>query len=285
MVGSAPSPETSNAPMASFSTADHLTEALEAYANPVNARVGEITRAAIKHLYAFAEEVGLTREEWFAGIGFLTAVGQMCDEQRQEFILMSDTLGFSMLIEMINQDAAEGTTDPTVFGPFHIADAAIKEMGESIVIDDQGGSPLTLSGTVRNLDGEPIEGAMLDVWQNAANGLYDVQDPDQTPMNMRGRFITAADGKFSYQTVRPIAYSVPFDGPVGAMLTANGRHAWRPAHTHMVVSADGYKPITTHLFDQESEYLDSDAVFGVRESLIVDMSQGVVNYDFVLEPN
>ncbi len=271
--------------MTTFSTADHLAEALEAYSDPADARVGEIARAAIKHLYAFAEEVGLTREEWFAGIDFLTAVGQMCDDQRQEFILLSDTLGFSMLIEMINQDAAEGTTDPTVFGPFHVPDAPIREMGDSIVIDDQGGQVITLTGTVRNLQGDPLEGAQLDVWQTAANGLYDVQDPDQTPMNMRGRFITGADGKFAYRTVRPIDYPVPADGPVGAMLDATGRHAWRPAHTHMVISVDGYKPIITHLFDSESDYLESDAVFGVRDSLIVDMTGDVVTYDFVVEPS
>ena len=271
--------------MTTFSPADHLAEAIQAYSTPRDERAGEIARAAIRHLYAFAEEVALTREEWFAGIRFLTETGHMCDDQRQEFILLSDTLGLSMLIEMINQNAAEGTTDPTVFGPFHVPNAPIREMGDSIVIDDDPGTVIMFSGTVRDLDGNPLDGAEIDVWQTASNGMYDVQDPDQTPMNMRGRFTTGADGVYSFRTVRPVAYPIPADGPAGAMLAATGRHNWRPAHTHVVVTVPGYKTIITHLFDSESDYLDSDTVFGVRDSLIVDMSGDVVTYDFVLEPS
>ena len=270
--------------MTNFSTADHLAEAIQAYSKPKDERAGEIVRSAIKHLYAFAEEVALTREEWFAGIRFLTATGHMCDEQRQEFILLSDTLGLSMLIEMINQNAADGTTDPTVFGPFHVANAPVKEMGDTIVIDDDPGAVITFRGTVRDLGGNPLSGAEIDVWQTASNGMYDVQDPNQTPMNMRGRFTTGVDGTYAFRTVRPVAYPIPADGPVGGMLDATGRHNWRPAHTHVVVSVAGYKTIITHLFDRDSDYLDSDTVFGVRESLVVDMSGDVVAYDFVLEP-
>jgi protocatechuate 3,4-dioxygenase beta subunit len=269
--------------MSHFSTSDHLAEVLEAYSHPVDDRTGEITRAAIKHLFAFAEEVGLTREEWFAGIDFLTAVGHKCDDQRQEFILLSDTLGLSMLVEMINQQAAEGTTDPTVFGPFHVPDAPMKEMGDTILVDDDPGPELTFRGTVRDLDGNVLDGAELDVWQGASNGMYNVQDPDQSGTNLRGRFTTGADGRYEFRTVRPVAYPVPGDGPVGAMLRANGRHNWRPAHTHVVVSAPTYKTVITHLFDRESDYLDSDTVFGVRQSLVVDMSGTHVDYDFVLE--
>lgn len=270
--------------MGKFSTTDHLAEALEAYGHPQDERLGEILRAAIRHLYAFVEEVGLTREEWFQGIQFLTAVGQMCDEQRQEFILLSDTLGVSMLVEMVNQDGAEGTTEPTVFGPFHVDGAPPKEMGESIVIDDEGGEPLTITGTVRDLDGAPVAGALLDVWQTASNGQYDVQDPEQPEMNLRGQYTTGADGRYQIRTVRPVAYPIPDDGPVGKMLARAGRHNWRPAHTHFVVSAPGFKPVITHLFDRDSEYLDSDTVFGVRESLVVDMSGGHAEFDFVIEP-
>ncbi len=266
-----------------FSTANHLDDALHAYHHPVDERVGEIARAAIRHLYAFIEDVGLTREEWFAGIEFLTAVGQMCDDERQEFILLSDTLGASMLVEMINQDGAEGTTAPTVFGPFHVAGAPLREMGDSIVIDDDPGPRVRFRGTVRTLDGTPVEGAELDVWQTASNGLYDVQDPEATPMNLRGRFLTAADGRYEFETVRPVAYPIPGDGPVGAMLRACGRHNRRPAHTHVMVSAPGCKTIITHLFDAGSEHLDSDPVFGVRDSLVVDMSGDTVDYDFVVE--
>ena len=235
--------------------------------------------------FGWVEEVGLTREEWFEGIRFLTDVGQMCDDQRQEFILLSDILGVSMLVEMINQNGAEGTTDPTVFGPFHVPDAPLMAMGESIVIDDDPGAPLTFEGTVLDLDGAPVEGAELDVWQTASNGMYDVQDPNQTPMNFRGRFVTGADGAYRFVSVRPVAYPIPDDGPAGAMLRTTGRHNWRPAHTHIVVNAPGMKTIITHLFDKGSDYLDSDTVFGVREGLVVDMSGTSVRFDFVVEPD
>lgn len=267
-----------------FSTADHLDDALTAYGDPNDERTGEIVRSAIKHLYGFVEDIGLTRDEWFAGIEFLTAVGKMCDERRQEFILLSDTLGVSMLVEMVNQDGTEGTTDPTVFGPFHVPDAPVKQMGASILIDDDPGPRLTFQGRVLGLDGEPINRAELDVWQTASNGLYDVQDPDQTPMNLRGKFTTGVDGSYSFESVRPVAYPIPDDGPTGNMLRAGGRHNWRPAHTHFVVAAPGRKTVITHLFDKGSDYLDSDTVFGVRNSLVVDMSGDTVDYDFVLEP-
>ena len=266
-----------------FSTDDHLADALAAYGNPNDERVGEIARAAIRHLYAFVEEVGLTREEWFKGIEFLTAVGQMCDDQRQEFILLSDTLGVSMLVEMINQHGAEGTTDPTVFGPFHVEGAPERAMRDSIIVDDDPGPRVTFRGAVRDLDGNPVDGAELDVWQTASNGFYDVQDDGQTPMNLRGRFTTGADGAYEFVSVRPVAYPIPGDGPAGAMLRATGRHNWRPAHTHVMVSAPGHKTVITHLFDAASDYLDSDAVFGVRDSLVVDMSGDTVDYDFVIE--
>lgn len=267
-----------------FTPADHLADVLDAHARPTDERVGEIVRAAISHLHAFVQEVGLTREEWFRGIEFLTAVGRMCDDQRQEFILLSDTLGVSMLVEMINQDGAHGTTEPTVFGPFHVPDAPARAMGDSIVIDDDPGAPLTFEGTVRSLDGTPITGAVLDVWQTASNGLYDVQDPEQTPMNLRGRFTTGDDGRYAFVSVRPVAYPIPGDGPVGDLLRAAGRHNWRPAHTHVMVTAPGHKPVITHVFDAGSEHLDSDAVFGVRDSLVVDMSGASVRFDLVLEP-
>lgn len=264
-----------------FSNADHLEDVLRAHSEPVDDRAGEIARAAIRHLHAFVEEVGLTRDEWFAGIEFLTAIGKMCDEKRQEFILLSDVLGVSMLVEMINQDGAAGTTDATVFGPFHVEGAPQREMGDSIVIDGSG--DLTFRGVVRTIDGDVVEGAQLDVWQSSANGLYDVQDPGQTPMNMRGVFTTGPDGRYEFVTARPITYPIPDDGPTGDLLRAVGRHNWRPAHTHVVVSAPGHKTVITHLFDAESPNLDSDPVFGVRDSLVVDMSGGTVDYDFVIE--
>ena len=253
-------------------------------ATPVDERVGEIVRAAIKHLYAFAEEVGLTREEWFGGIDFLTAVGQKCDDQRQEFVLLSDTLGLSMLVEMINQKGAEGTTDPTVFGPVPRTGRTPEEMGDTILVDDDPGPQLTFRGTVRDLDGHLLDGAELDVWQSGierpVRRAGSESDADQPARPLPHRARTAATSSAAYDR-SPI--SIPGDGPVGTMLGATGRHNWRPAHTHVVVSAPGYKTIITHLFDSESDYLDSDTVFGVRDSLVVDMSSGVVDYDFVLE--
>jgi catechol 1,2-dioxygenase len=264
----------------------HLAQVLAAYESSPDARLAEITRALIRHLHEFVAEVGLTREEWFAGIEALTTTGKMCSDERQEFILLSDTLGVSMLVEMINHAAAEGTTEPTVFGPFHVEGAPRRELGDSIVVDPMDGDqPVVFSGRVLSLDGSPIEGAELDVWETASNGFYDVQDPGQSEMNMRGVFTTGPDGRYEFKGLRPVDYQIPGDGPAGDLLTGNGRHNWRPGHLHTVVSAPSHKTVITHLFDSESNYLDSDAVFGVRPSLVVDMTSGTCEYDFVLEPS
>ncbi len=263
----------------------HLAEVLAAYGDSPNPRLAEVTTALVRHLHQFVAEVGLTRDEWMIGIEALTKTGQMCDDERQEFILLSDTIGVSMLVEMINHEPTDGATEPTVFGPFHLEGAPAQEMGQSIVIDElESDEPVVISGQVRRLDGSPIEGAVLDVWQTASNGFYDVQDGTQPAMNMRGVFTTGADGAYELETVRPVAYQIPGDGPAGDLLFKNGRHNWRPGHVHFVVSADGHKTVITHLFDSASDYLDSDAVFGVRPSLIADMSGGSCQYDFVLEP-
>ncbi len=267
-----------------FTPAQHLEDVLSRYDDSPNPRLAEITKAAVRHLHAFVEEVGLTRDEWMAGIEGLTETGKMCDDKRQEFILLSDTLGVSMLVEMINHLAADGSTEPTVFGPFHQDGAPQLEMGESVVqqpLDDD--EEVVFSGSVLSLDGGPIEGAKLDVWTTASNGLYDVQDPEQAEMNMRGIFTTGDDGRYEIRSTRPVNYQIPGDGPSGALLFANGRHNWRPAHMHFVVSAPGHKQVITHLFDADADHLESDAVFGVRDSLIADMSNGVCEYDFVLE--
>ncbi len=271
--------------MSNITPAEHLAEVLSRFDDAPDARLGEIMKSAIRHMHEFVVEVGLTREEWFAGMEGLAAIGRMCDDKRQEFILLSDTLGVSMLVEMINHLAAEGTTEPTVFGPFHVDGAPRLAMGDSIIVDPMDDDePLTVRGQVTSLGGVPIEGAELDVWQAASNGFYDVQDDAQTPLNMRGIFTTGADGRYEVSTVRPVSYPVPDDGPAGALLHATGRHNWRPAHVHFVVSAPGYKTVITHLFDRDSDFLDSDVVFGVRDSLIVDMNDGRCDYDFVLEP-
>ena len=262
----------------------HLAEVLASYDASPNDRLAEITRALVRHMHEFVVEVGLTREEWFRGIEELTRAGQLCTDERQEFVLLSDTVGVSMLVEMINHGDAGGT-EPTVFGPFHLEGAPRKEMGESIVIDVMDTDKnLVVTGAVLDLDGNPIEGAELDVWETASNGFYDVQDDAQSEMNMRGIFTTGADGRFEIHAVRPVDYTIPDDGPGGDLLFNNGRHNWRPAHFHFVVSAPGYRSVITHLFDSESNYIDSDAVFGVRDSLVVDMRSGTCEFDFVLAP-
>jgi protocatechuate 3,4-dioxygenase beta subunit len=264
--------------------ADHLAQVLGHIDQTGNPRVAEIAMSAIRHLHAFAEEVQLTREEWFESIEFLTRAGQMCDDKRQEFILLSDTIGLSMLVEMINHKGQDGTTEPTVFGPFHVDGAPHRQMGDSIIEKEVGGGErLVISGVVRSLDGAPIGGAELDIWQTAPNARYDVQDDGQPMMNYRGIFTTGADGLFEFETSRPVVYQIPDDGPAGDMLRATGRHNWRPGHVHFVVSAKGYKTVITHIFDSESDYLDSDAVFGVRDSLITQMSGGRADFEFVLE--
>jgi protocatechuate 3,4-dioxygenase beta subunit len=245
---------------------DQLTdEVLRAYGQTPDPRLRELLTALIKHLHAFAVETELTAEEWMAGLRFLTAVGQMCDDQRQEFVLLSDVLGLSSLVESVN--GPEGATEATVLGPFYLPGAPRRELGAAIGRPGDG-EPTLIRGRVTDTDGMPIPGATLDVWQCASNGLYDIQDPEQPPFNLRGDFTTGADGGYSFRTVRPVSYPVPVDGPVGTIFRLTGRHHWRAAHVHAIVGGPGYQAVTTHIFDSANEYNDSDAVFGVRGSLI-----------------
>jgi catechol 1,2-dioxygenase len=232
----------------------------------------EIMRTLVRHLHAFATEVHLTEAEWAAAIEILTRTGHITSETRQEFILWSDALGMSMLVDALAHTGSgldpRGVTESTVLGPFWTPDAPLRAYGESIAEDPQSGTPAWVHGTVLSADGEPIAGAMLDIWQNGADGLYTVQKPETDEAHLRGRFQTRADGSYAFLGVRPIPYTIPDDGPVGAMLAATGRHPWRPAHIHMIVTAPGYQRLQTHIFDSESRYLDSDAVFAVKRSLV-----------------
>lgn len=242
----------------------------------VNARMGETTDARlaevmaclVKHLHAFAKEIALTQEEWEIGIDFLTRTGQICSAERQEFILLSDVLGFSMLVDAINNRRPEGATENTVFGPFHVEGAPIREMGACISLDGKGESCL-FEGRVLDLDGNPVEGATVDVWSDNADGYYDVQQPGIQPKwNNRGRFVTGPDGRYSFIGIKPVSYPIPDDGPVGQMLGKLGRHPYRPAHMHYLVTAPGYQRVVTHTFVGGDAYLASDAVFGVKNSLV-----------------
>ena len=255
-------------------TEDDITaEVLERFAETPDPRLREIMLALIGHLHAFVKEVRLTEAEWFQAIEILTEAGKMCSDKRQEFILFSDTLGVSMVVDLLDHRKPEGATESTVFGPFHRLGAPEMPAGGNIAHRDRTGTPALIGGRVLDLDGKPIAGALLDVWQTQSNGLYDAQDQDPDALHMRGKFRTDAEGRYLIRTVLPVNYPIPSDGPVGRMLKATGRHPWRPAHTHFVVSAKGYEPVTTHIFDHTDPYLRSDAVFAVKESLIVDFAR------------
>jgi len=241
---------------------------IERMANCRDERLRQIMTSVVTHLHAIVREVEPTFEEWAFAIDFLTRTGQICDDKRQEFILLSDTLGVSMLVDAINHRRNSAATESTVLGPFHVSGAPHLRMGDSISRDNQG-EPLHMSGKVADESGTPVGGALLDVWQTSHDGFYDVQDSRQPAMNLRGQFTTGADGRYWFRSVKPSSYPIPSDGTVGSMLSALGRHPMRPAHVHFIVTAPGFQAVTTHVFVEGDPYLDSDAVFGVKESLIV----------------
>lgn len=234
----------------------------------IDPRLAEVMGKLVQYVHTFIKDVKLRPEEWDAAIDFLTRTGRMCSGERQEFILLSDTLGVSMLVDAINNQRPEGATENTVFGPFHVAGAPIRQMGDKITLDGKGETCL-FEGRVLDLDGTPIEGATVDVWSDNADGYYDVQQPDIQPKwNNRGRFITGPDGAYSFVGIKPVAYPIPDDGPVGQMLGHLGRHPFRPAHVHYLVTAPGYQRLVTHTFVGDDEYITSDTVFGVKRSLV-----------------
>ncbi|MGH7931944.1 MAG: intradiol ring-cleavage dioxygenase [Candidatus Binataceae bacterium] len=242
---------------------------LDRFTEGSNPRFKEITTRLIRHLHAFISEVGLTPEEWLKGIQFLTEVGHITDEKRQEFILLSDTLGVSALVDLVANRATNGdSTESSLLGPFYREGAPEMPLGASIA-NETPGDPIVLHGRVASTDGRPLPDALLDVWQASPQGLYDLQDGSQPEMNLRGRFRTDSSGYFEFQSLKPKSYPVPHDGPVGKMLRAQGRHPYRPAHIHFIVSAKGHRPLTTALYIAGDAYLDSDAVFGSRDSLVV----------------
>ena len=221
----------------------------------------------MRHLHAFAAEVRLTQAEWEAAIRLATATGEMTDERRQEFVLWSDALGLSMLVDALEHPAPPGATESTVLGPFYAPEAPLREYGAAIA-EERAGDPAWVHGRVLDLEGGPISGAELDVWQNGDNRLYAVQDPEAPETHLRGRFRSREDGSYAFLAVRPVPYTIPADGPVGEMLARTARHPWRPAHIHLIVRAPGFRTVATHLFDAASPYLDSDAVFAVKPSLV-----------------
>jgi len=254
-------------------TEANLTEAVLAKLDgATDPRFRQVMTGLLRHLHAFVREVELTEAEWFTGIQFLTAVGQKCDAKRQEFILLSDTLGVSMLVDALNHRQSPGATESTVLGPFYVPGALELPNGTNLATGLPGELAF-FSGRVLTTDGKPIPGAQIDTWQADAEGYYDVQRPNLDGMRLRGKFHTDAQGRFCFWTVKPTEYPIPTDGPVGQMLLNMGRHPYRPAHIHTMVSASGFETLTTHVFVAGGRYLDSDAVFGVKDSLIVDFAR------------
>lgn len=241
---------------------------LASIANAPDPRVRQISDALIRHLHAFISEIEPTEKEWEQGIEFLTKTGQMCSKTRQEFILLSDTLGVSMLVDAINHRFPAGATESTVFGPFYTDAAPVCALGQDIKGHLEG-SPMYVGGTVRDVNGKAIAGAIVDVWHSDKDGFYDLQLLDQHPeFAARGRFRCDQNGAFHLWTVRPAPYPIPADGPVGKMLQAQSRHPYRPEHIHFMIQAAGYRRLITHIFAAGGKYLDSDVVFGVKDSLI-----------------
>jgi protocatechuate 3,4-dioxygenase beta subunit len=266
---------------------EKLTAAVLAQlANCQDARLKSVTEAMVRHLHQFIREIEPTTDEWMAAIQFLTRTGQKCDDKRQEYILLSDTLGVSMLVDAINNRKPAGATESSVLGPFYVEGAP--QVNSDTDLAPGEGPGVTVSGSVKDTAGRRLPGAVLDVWQTAPNGLYHMQDGGQDEFHLCARVGTDANGNYRFRTLKPVSYSIPTDGPAGDLLRKLGRHAYRPAHIHFIVSAPGHKPVVTQLFTRGDPYLESDAVFGVKDSLVADyVSQGsdwTVEYDFVLEP-
>lgn len=266
---------------------DTITEAVLArHAAAKDPRFRQIMTSLVTHLHAFAREVRLTEVEWFEGIGFLTRCGHITDDKRQELILLSDVLGLSMLTVAMNNGKPPGCTEATVFGPFHVEGAPRYELGADIA-NGARGTPCVVRGTVRGIGGEAVPGARIEVWQSDEEGLYDVQHAGIGHAQARGILHADAAGRFHFRSILAVPYAIPHDGPVGGLLEAAGRHPWRPAHLHFMIEAEGHETLITHVFRRDDPYLDSDAVFGVRQSLIADWKPQpdgsyLVEYDFVL---
>lgn len=281
-------------------TEDNITElAVRRWATARDPRTREVLTALVRHLHQFAREVRLTEDEWAAAVRWLTATGQISDDKREEFILASDVLGLSMLVVQMNHRLDPAATPATVLGPFHVDGSPELGFGGDMS-DGVAGTPLYITGTVRSLDGTPVGGAVLDVWQADADGNYEAQLAEVDEARLRAKYRTRADGTYCVRTIAPRGYSIPMDGPVGALIRHTAISHFRPAHVHFLLAVGGYEPLITHLFQEGAEYLDSDVVFGTKQELVVafeprepgptpdggrsDVPWVEARYDFVLQP-
>jgi len=281
-------------------TEDNITElAAQRWASAHDPRTAEVMAALVRHLHAFAREVRLSEPEWMAAMRWLTETGQISNDKREEFILASDVLGLSMLVVQMNHAFDAKATPATVLGPFHIDGSPEKEFGGDMS-DGLAGTPLYITGTVRGLDGFPVIGAVLDVWQADEEGAYESQIPDVDEARLRAKYSSRADGSYCVRTIAPKGYSIPMDGPVGELIRGTDISHFRPAHVHFLINAAGYEPLITHLFQEGAQYLDSDVVFGTKQELVVafeprdpgptpDGGESAqpwleARYDFVLQP-
>ncbi|HLH76005.1 MAG TPA: intradiol ring-cleavage dioxygenase [Candidatus Binataceae bacterium] len=265
---------------------------LSRFGPQLDPRVRRVLTSLIEHLHDFVRDVDLTNEEWRRAVEFLTATGHITDDKRQEFVLLSDTLGVSALVDLLaHGKRAAGATQSSLLGPFYVEGAPELELGANIARTP--GDPIVVRGQVTAVDGRPLPGVLLDVWQADPRGFYDVQDPTQPAMNLRGKFRTDAEGRYHFRSIKPKSYPVPHDGPVGELLRAQGRHPFRPAHIHFILSASGYHTLTTALYIAGDEYLESDAVFGARDPLVVNYQPNsdnkeevreMIHFDFKLAP-
>ncbi|TDL89124.1 dioxygenase family protein [Meridianimarinicoccus aquatilis] len=248
-------------------TKENITDVFISYmADDMPPRTREVMTSLVRHLHDFARETNLTHEEWREGIAFLEGCAAIETEDRHEFVLLSDVLGLSSLVDMLH--SSPNATSSSVLGPFHVSGAPPLPVGGDMK-RDFGGPVLLAEGTIRDTDGKPIPGAVLDIWQTAPNGLYASQDDDQDMFSFHGLMTVGDDGRYAFTTVKPVEYTVPSDGPVGGILNACGRHPWRPSHLHYIVTAPGYRSLVTEIFPDDDPYLDQDTVFGVREDLVM----------------
>ena len=255
--------------MSDYNEQTLMEAVIERVAGTPDPRLREIMISLVKHLHGFVRDVQLTFDEWQAGVQFLTEVGQKCDDKRQEFVLLSDSLGVSMLVDLISNGKVGDVTESDLLGPAWIEAAPELPLGSNLAKHSSDGEPCVITGSVASLDGAPLAGAVVDFWEASGDGLYDLQKPDGG-LNLRARLRTDDSGQFWFRAVRPVSYGIPTDGPVGAMLRATNRHNMRAAHLHFMISAPGHERLVTQLFVTGDQYLDSDAVFGVKESLVVD---------------